>query len=83
MTALTPADACKKYPAAWERLVEDMDVARHGYATSLLPVAVEIITVDGEQVLEVAALTDIPVGDDDADDGGSMTMTFRASIAHE
>ncbi|MHC1481736.1 hypothetical protein ACYJW8_15960 [Frateuria aurantia] len=45
-----------------------------------LPVAAEVITVGGEQMLEVAALTDIPIGDDQAD-GDSMTMTFRAKLA--
>ena len=80
MSLLHPSEARQQYPEAWQRIEEEMDVARYGYAATLVPVAAEVITVDGEQMLEVAALTDIPIGEDE-DDDGSMTMTFRAKLA--
>lgn len=79
MSLLHPTEAQQQYPEAWQRIEEEMRQAHTGYATTLVPVAAEVITVDGEQMLQVAALTDIPIGDDEADDG-SMTMTFRAKL---
>jgi len=80
MSLLTPMNASTMFPVAWQRIEEEMDVARHAYDTTLAPVAAEVVMVEGEQMLEVAALTDIPISDDEAGDG-PMTMTFRAKLA--
>lgn len=80
MSLLHLTEAQQRYPEAWQRIEEEIDVARQAYDTVLAPAAAEVVTVEGEQMLEVAALTDIPIDDDEAGDG-PMTMTFRAKLA--
>jgi hypothetical protein len=78
MSLLSPFEAQEQYPDAWRHIEEEMQHARDGYAATLVPVAAEVLTVDGDEVLQVVALTDISIVEDDED--SFARMTFHAKL---
>jgi hypothetical protein len=76
---LDPFEAQAQYPDAWCRIEDEMQQARDGYAATLVPVAAEVLMVDGDEVLQVVALTDISIVEDGED--SFAHMTFHAKLA--
>lgn len=77
--SLSPFQAEQQFPHAWRSIEDDMKQARDGYAATLVPVAAEVLTVDGDEVLQVVALTDISIAEDGKD--SLAQMTFNAKLA--
>lgn len=77
---LDPFEAQQNYPDAWQRIEEEMQEARDGYAATLVPVVAEVIDVEGEQMLHVVALSDVNIAEDCEDDTLAR-MTFHAKLA--
>ena len=78
MSQLQTSEAQQRYPDAWQYIEDEMQKARDGYATTLVPVAAEVLTVDGDEVLEVVAVSDISIAEDSED--SFARMTFRAKL---
>ena len=78
MSLLHPIEAQQQYPDAWQRIEVEMQEMREGTAGTFLPVAAEVMSEDGEELLHVVALTDFIV---EGDEGWPATMSFKASIA--
>lgn len=78
MSLLHPAEAQTKYPDAWRRIEADMEAMKQATAGQIVPVAAGISDVNGEQVLEVAALTDFI---EEGDEGYPATASFTTSLA--
>jgi len=79
MSLLSPMEAQAQHPDAWRRIEGEMEQARGGYSATLVPVAAEVLTVDGDEVLQVVALTDISIAEDGKD--SLARMTFNAKLA--
>ncbi|OOG62225.1 hypothetical protein B0E46_13320 [Rhodanobacter sp. B04] len=79
MNVLSPFEAQEQYPDAWRHIEDEMEQARDGYAATLVPVAAEVLTVDGDEVLQVVALTDISIVDVGED--SFAHMMFHAKLA--
>jgi hypothetical protein len=79
MNVLSPFEAQEQYPDAWRHIEDEMEQARDGYAATLVPVAAEVLMVDGDEVLQVVALTDISIVEDGED--SFAHMTFHAKLA--
>lgn len=77
---LDPFEAQAQYPDAWCHIEEQIQRARDGYSATLVPVVAEVLTVDGEQVLQVVALSDVNIAEDGEDDSFAR-MTFQAKLA--
>lgn len=77
---LDPFGASQKYPDAWQRIEDEMQEARNGYAATLVPVVAEVLMVDGDEVLQVVALSDVNIAED-GDDDAFARMTFHAKLA--
>ncbi|WP_426699653.1 hypothetical protein ACPPVV_09455 [Rhodanobacter sp. Col0626] len=75
---IDPFQAQAQYPDAWQLIENEMQQARDGYAATLVPVAAEVVTLDGAQVLQVAALTDLIA---EGEEGYPATMSFTARLA--
>jgi hypothetical protein len=78
MSLLHPIEAQAKYPDAWRRIEADMEEMKQATAGEFVPVAAGLSVVNGEEVLEVAALTDF-IGE--SDEGFPATMSFTARLA--
>lgn len=78
MSLLHPTEAQQQYPRAWQHIEDEMQKACDGYATTFVPVAAEVLTVDGDEVLEIVAVSDISIAEDGED--SFARMTFRAKL---
>ena len=78
MSLLQTSEAQQQYPNAWQHIEDEMQKARDGYATTLVPMAAEVLTVDGDEVLEIVAVSDISI-DEDGEDSFAR-MTFHAKL---
>jgi hypothetical protein len=81
MSLLQTSEVQQQYPNAWQHIEDEMQKARDGYATTLVPMAAEVLTVDGDEVLEIVAVSDISI-DEDGEDGEESfaRMTFHAKL---
>lgn len=77
MSLLHPIEAQAKYPNAWRRIEAHMEDMKQATAGTLVPVAAGVSVVNGEEVLEVAALTDF-IGE--GDEGFPATMSFTTGL---
>lgn len=78
MSLLHPTEAQQQYPRAWQCVADEMEREACGYDATLTPITAEVIVVDGEQVLEVVAVSDIRVVEGDED--SFARMTFHAKL---
>lgn len=78
MKMLDPFEAQAQYPDAWQRIENEMQHTREGTSGTLVPVAAEVLTVDGAQVLQVAVLTDYI---EEGAEGYPATLSFTARLA--
>jgi hypothetical protein len=78
MSLLHPTEAQQQYPHAWRCIADEMEREACGYDAVLAPVTAEVIVVDGEQVLEVVAVSNVRIVEDGED--SFARMTFHAKL---
>ena len=86
MSLLSPVEAQDQYPDAWRLIEVEMENTRHGYDVTLLPLVASVVAVDEQPTLQVIAVTDIYIEDDERmvpkEDGQDSLyrMTFTAKL---
>lgn len=78
MSLLHPTEAQQQYPEAWQRIEGAIKEMRQGTAGTFVPVAAEMTSEEGEEMLHVVALTDFIA---EGEEGWPATMSFKASVA--
>ncbi|BFI96062.1 MAG: hypothetical protein RSP_15720 [Rhodanobacter sp.] len=78
MSMLHLTQAQQQFPHAWQCIADEMEREACGYDATLTPITAEVIVVDGEQVLEVVAVSDIRVVEGGED--SFARMTFHAKL---
>lgn len=78
MSLLHPIEAQRQHPEAWRHIEADIQEMREGTAGTFLPVAAEVMSEGGKELLHVVALTDFIA---EGDEGWPATMSFKASLA--